>query len=44
VNYLYDLENVAQNHERFVTTKEVAASADVQSLAQTAKLTQTKKA
>jgi malonyl-CoA decarboxylase len=44
VNYLYDLENVAQNHERFVTTKDVAASADVQALAQTAKLTQTKKA
>lgn len=41
VNYLYDLGKVAQNHERFATTKEVAASADVQTLAQAAPLTQT---
>lgn len=44
VNYLYDLENVAQNHEGFVTTKQVVASEEVQALAQTVSLTQTKKA
>ncbi|WP_107496551.1 malonyl-CoA decarboxylase [Thalassobius sp. I31.1] len=30
VNYLYDLEKVAQNHENFATTQQVLASAAVQ--------------
>ncbi|MBL4767841.1 MAG: malonyl-CoA decarboxylase [Rhodobacteraceae bacterium] len=34
VNYLYDLDKVAQNHEKFATTKEVAAVAKVQALAE----------
>ena len=33
VNYLYDLKNVAQNHEKFVTSQTVIASAEVKSLA-----------
>ena len=33
VNYLYDLPKVAQNHENFATTREVAADAEVVSLA-----------
>ena len=33
VNYLYDLSKVAQNHENFATTREVAATAEVVSLA-----------
>jgi malonyl-CoA decarboxylase len=33
VNYLYDLGEVAQNHERFATSREIAASAEVQALA-----------
>ncbi|MGH1466522.1 MAG: malonyl-CoA decarboxylase [Cognatishimia sp.] len=33
VNYLYDLPQVAQNHENFATTREVKASADVLALA-----------
>ena len=37
VNYLYDLENIAQNHERFATTQEVACSAEVKALAATAR-------
>lgn len=37
VNYLYDLENIAQNHERFATTQEVACAPEVKSLAATAR-------
>ena len=37
VNYLYDLRKIAQNHERFATTQEVVASAEVKSLAATAR-------
>lgn len=33
VNYLYDLSKVAQNHENFVTTREVVATAEVKALA-----------
>ncbi len=33
VNYLYDLKNIAQNHERFATTQEVPASPEVATLA-----------
>jgi len=32
VNYLYDLAQIAQNHEKFVTEKTVAASSDVRAL------------
>ncbi|MEO1140011.1 MAG: malonyl-CoA decarboxylase family protein, partial [Pseudomonadota bacterium] len=32
VNYLYDLDEVTQNHERFATLHEVAASSDIQTL------------
>ncbi|MEL6964651.1 MAG: malonyl-CoA decarboxylase family protein, partial [Pseudomonadota bacterium] len=32
VNYLYNLSNVAQNHERFAAAREIAASSDVRSL------------
>ena len=32
VNYLYDLSNIAQNHERFVGDKTVVASSEVQAL------------
>lgn len=32
VNYLYDLERVSHNHERFAAAHEIAASAEVQSL------------
>jgi malonyl-CoA decarboxylase len=32
VNYLYDLAQIAQNHEKFVTEKTVAASAEVRTL------------
>ncbi|WP_135506962.1 malonyl-CoA decarboxylase domain-containing protein [Roseovarius aestuariivivens] len=38
VNYLYDLERVAQNHEAFVTDRTVAACDPVRKLAQSAKL------
>ena len=41
VNYLYDLHKVSQNHENFVTTKEVAATADVKALAGTTALSHT---
>jgi malonyl-CoA decarboxylase len=34
VNYLYDLAQVAQNHERFATTREVAATPEVRALAE----------
>lgn len=37
VNYLYDLGKIAQNHERFAITQEVVASAEVKSLAATAR-------
>lgn len=33
VNYLYDLKKVAQNHEQFVTTQKVTATAEVRALA-----------
>jgi malonyl-CoA decarboxylase len=33
VNYLYDLRKVAQNHERFATRHEIAASSEVTALA-----------
>ena len=36
VNYLYDLKTMAQNHERFATTQEVAASSAVKALAKSA--------
>ncbi|KIC20436.1 malonyl-CoA decarboxylase [Leisingera sp. ANG-Vp] len=36
VNYLYDLKKTAQNHEHFAATQQVAASAEVQSLAASA--------
>ena len=36
VNYLYDLDKVEQNHEKFATTKKVMATAEVKSLAKTA--------
>ncbi|MEM9633424.1 MAG: malonyl-CoA decarboxylase [Pseudomonadota bacterium] len=32
VNYLYDLNKVSQNHERFATTMEIAASSEIRSL------------
>lgn len=32
VNYLYDLDRVSQNHERFATSHEVAASSEIRSL------------
>ncbi len=33
VNYLYDLAKVTQNHERFASTHEIAASSEIRSLA-----------
>ncbi|WP_417253014.1 malonyl-CoA decarboxylase [Celeribacter sp.] len=33
VNYLYDLQRVAQNHENFANTREVIATAEVKALA-----------
>ncbi|MBF9051895.1 decarboxylase [Roseobacter sp. HKCCD9010] len=33
VNYLYDLGSVAQNHERFATSYEIAASSEIRALA-----------
>ena len=41
VNYLYDLPRIAQNHENFVTTRKVVATAAVTALAQAAALPQT---
>ena len=41
VNYLYDLHKVSQNHENFVITKEVAATADVKALAGSTALSHT---
>ncbi|WP_083095913.1 malonyl-CoA decarboxylase [Pseudophaeobacter leonis] len=38
VNYLYDLTKVAQNHENFVTTREVVATAEVKALADAVRL------
>ena len=37
VNYLYDLNKVSQNHERFATTQETAASSEIRSLDAAAK-------
>jgi malonyl-CoA decarboxylase len=37
VNYLYDLNKVAQNHERFATSNEIAASSEIRSLDANAK-------
>jgi len=37
VNYLYDLNKVAQNHERFATAKEITASAEIRNLDAAAK-------
>lgn len=39
VNYLYDLARVEQNHEAYVTSRDVAASKPVKALAETADLT-----
>jgi malonyl-CoA decarboxylase len=39
VNYLYDLSRVSQNHERFATSGEIAASSEVRSLAAAAQKT-----
>lgn len=33
VNYLYDLKNTAENHEKFANTKEIIASTEVKSIA-----------
>ena len=33
VNYLYDLDKVTQNHERFAASHDIAASSEVSSLA-----------
>lgn len=41
VNYLYDLPRVAQNHENFATTRQVAASDSLRKLADTANLAPT---
>lgn len=38
VNYLYDLDSVAQNHDAFVTERSIAASDPVRKLALSAKL------
>ncbi len=38
VNYLYELERIAQNQQKFATTRTVVASPNVQALAQTAQL------
>lgn len=32
VNYLYDLGKVAQNHERFATSGDIAASSEIRGL------------
>ncbi|MDJ0822734.1 MAG: malonyl-CoA decarboxylase [Paracoccaceae bacterium] len=39
VNYLYDLDKVSQNHERYAATQKVAASSEIRSLAATAEKT-----
>jgi malonyl-CoA decarboxylase len=41
VNYLYDLPNVAQNHETFATTRQVIATGEVTKLAALADLPKT---
>lgn len=41
VNYLYDLDNIAQNHEKFATTYQVIATPAVQSLAKSQAQTRT---
>lgn len=38
VNYLYDLKRVSQNHEHFANTREVVASSEVQTLAESVAL------
>jgi len=38
VNYLYDLAKVAQNHEQFATTRQMVATSEVRSLANSATL------
>ena len=37
VNYLYDLDRVSQNHERFAAAQEVATSAEIRSQSAAAK-------
>jgi malonyl-CoA decarboxylase len=37
VNYLYDLDQVGTNHELYVSTGEVVASAEVKTLAEDGK-------
>ncbi len=39
VNYLYNLSKVSQNHERFATSHEIAASSDIKSLSAAAEKT-----
>lgn len=39
VNYLYDLDRISQNHEKFASSGEVIASRQVQALAKQAQLT-----
>ena len=41
VNYLYDLPKVTQNHEKFATAREIAASPEVKALAEGATAMQT---
>ncbi len=36
VNYLYDLDRVSQNHERYASAREIAMSADIKSLSASA--------
>lgn len=43
VNYLYDLSKVAQNHEKYATTREVMATDAVKSLAKSAVLNKNRK-
>ena len=38
VNYLYDLNKVAQNHEQFATTQKITATANVMALARASSL------
>ncbi|MHA7777580.1 malonyl-CoA decarboxylase [Roseibium sp. M-1] len=43
VNYLYDLGKVTQNHERYATSLDIAASSDIKSLDATARKREAKK-
>ena len=36
VNYHYDIEKIAENHQRFANSQEVAASAEVEKLSKLA--------